>query len=74
MNLFICNKKFDEIKKVEKITNHKYAPYSTLKKAKRHIYFNDIKIDFAEDINAFGFSPFIQSNHHIPNNLFFRHL
>ena len=62
MNLVLLDKAFSRIKKIEEYDNHKYEPKSKLIEGPRHIYYNDLRKDFVEELNTFGFSPYIQRN------------
>lgn len=61
MNLFYIDKEFKRINLLEEYITFKFEPRSKFKEGKRHIYYDDLKNDFVEEVNAYGFSPFIQS-------------
>lgn len=63
MNLFFIDKEFKKLNVLEEYITFKYEPRSKIKKGRRHIYYKDLKNDFVEELNAYGFSPFIQSNY-----------
>lgn len=62
MNLLQINKEFSKLRKIEEYITFRFEPRSRLKTGKRHIYYQDLKSDFVDEVNAYGFSPFIQSN------------
>lgn len=59
MNINFIGKEFERLAKLEDFINYEYEPKSNLKYGKRNIYFNDIKLDFINEVNTYGFSPFI---------------
>ena len=61
MNLVLLDKAYTRIKKIEEYDYHKYEPKSKLIEGPRHIYYNDLRKDFVEELNTYGFSPYIQS-------------
>jgi len=67
MNLVLLDKAFSKLKSVEDYDYHKYEPKSKNLKAPRHIYYKDLKNDFIEELNTYGFSPYIQSNKYFYN-------
>ena len=62
MNLNFIGKEFDRLGKLEDFINYEYEPKSNKKIGKRNIYYNDIKLDFINEVNTYGFSPFILKN------------
>ena len=62
MNLNIINNEFDKLSLLEDFINYEYEPKSNKKFGKRNIYFDDIKLDFIDEVNTFGFSPYILKN------------
>jgi len=63
MNLFLINKEFEKLSKIDNYINYKFEPRYKIKNCNRHIYFNDLKKDFEDEINTYGFSPFIQDTY-----------
>jgi len=61
MNINIIDKKFRELNKVEDYLHAKFEPRVSNSEVKRHLYFKEIKNDFVEELNTYGFSPFIFS-------------
>ena len=59
MNINFIGKEFERLAKLEECINYEYEPKSNLKFGKRNIYFEDIKLDFINEVNTYGFSPFI---------------
>ena len=59
MNINFIGKEFERLAKLEDCINYEYEPKSNLKYGKRNIYFDDIKLDFINEVNTYGFSPFI---------------
>lgn len=62
MNLLQIDREFKKLRKIEDYITFKFEPRSSLQNGKRHIYYKDLKSDFVDEVNAYGFSPFIQSN------------
>ena len=62
MNLNFIGKEFDRLEKLEDFVNYEYEPKSNKKVGKRNIYYDDIKLDFINEVNTYGFSPFILKN------------
>ena len=62
MNLHYIGKEFDRLGKLEDIINYQYEPKSNKRFGKRNIYFDDLKLDFINEVNTYGFSPFILKN------------
>jgi len=58
-NFYICNKELNNLKIKDKLHTHYYEPYSNLHLASKHVYYDEIVKDFKEDINSYGFSPFL---------------
>jgi hypothetical protein len=59
-NFYLFTKEFNKLKVEDKVHSYYYEPYSTSKNlGKKHIFYKDIVKDFSEDVNAFGFSPFL---------------
>jgi hypothetical protein len=61
MNLFYIDKEFKKLNVLEEFLTFKFEPRSKMREGKRHTYYNDLKNDFVDEVNAYGFSPFIQS-------------
>ena len=59
MNLNFIGKEFDSLAKLEDYINYEYEPKANNKLGKRNIYFGDLRLDFVNEINTYGFSPFI---------------
>ena len=59
MNINFIGKEFERLAKLEDCINYEYEPKTNLKYGKRNIYFDDIKLDFINEVNTYGFSPFI---------------
>ena len=62
MNLYFIGKEFARLETLEDIINFQYEPKSNKRFGKRNIYFDDIKLDFINEVNTYGFSPFILKN------------
>ena len=62
MNLHYIAKEFERLEKLEDIINYQYEPKSNKRFGKRNIYFDDLKLDFINEVNTYGFSPFILKN------------
>lgn len=62
MNLNFIGKEFDRLATLEDFINYEYEPKSNKKVGKRNIYYEDIKLDFINEVNTYGFSPFILKN------------
>ena len=62
MNLHFIGKEFDRLGKLEDIINYQYEPKSNKRLGKRNIYFDDLKLDFINEVSTYGFSPFILKN------------
>ena len=62
MNLNFIGKEFDRLEKLEDFINYEYEPKSNKRVGKRNIYYDDIKLDFINEVNTYGFSPFILKN------------
>ena len=62
MNLHFIGKEFERLGRLEDIINYQYEPKSNKRFGKRNIYFEDIKLDFINEVNTYGFSPFILKN------------
>lgn len=62
MNLNFIGKDFDRLAQLEDYINYEYEPKSNKKVGKRNIYYDDIKLDFINEVNTYGFSPFILKN------------
>jgi hypothetical protein len=62
MNLLFIEEQFKRLKLQEDLITYRYEPRSSQFKTQRHVYYSDMKQDFMEEVNAYGFSPFIQSN------------
>lgn len=63
MNLLLIDKEYQKLNVIEDYINYKFEPRSKSYKCKRHIYYNDLKNDFVDEVNAYGFSPFIQETY-----------
>jgi len=61
MNLISINKEFERLQILEEYITFKFEPRSCVRDGKRNIYYNDLKNDFVDEVNAYGFSPFIPS-------------
>jgi hypothetical protein len=59
MNINFIGREFERLAQLEDFINYEYEPKSNLKYGKRNIYFDDIKLDFINEVNTYGFSPFI---------------
>ena len=59
MNINFIGKEFEKLAVLEDCINYEYEPKSNLKFGKRNIYFDDIKLDFINEVNTYGFSPFM---------------
>lgn len=63
MNLIHIDKQFNRLDKIEDYINKKFEPRSKGKhKVKKHIYYDDLEADFIDEVNAYGFSPYIQQS------------
>ena len=62
MNLNFIGREFDRLAELEDFINFEYEPKSNKQVGKRNIYFDDIKLDFINEVNTYGFSPFILKN------------
>lgn len=63
MNLIHIDKQFNRLDKIEDYINQKFEPRSKGKhKIKKHIYYDDLEADFIDEVNAYGFSPYIQQS------------
>jgi hypothetical protein len=71
MNLFFIDKEFKKLNALEDYITFKYEPRSRFKRGNKHIYYDDLKRDFVDEINAYGFSPFIQSITYLFTYLYF---
>ena len=59
MNINFIGREFERVAQLEDFINYEYEPKSNMKYGKRNIYFDDIKLDFINEVNTYGFSPFI---------------
>ena len=59
MNINFIGKEFERLARLEDFINYEYEPKTSMKYGKRNIYFEDIKLDFINEVNTYGFSPFI---------------
>ena len=59
MNINFIGREFERLAQLEDFINYEYEPKSNMKYGKRNIYFDDIKLDFINEVNTYGFSPFI---------------
>ena len=59
MNINFIGKEFERLAKLEECINYEYEPKTNLKSGKRNIYYEDMKLDFINEVNTYGFSPFI---------------
>lgn len=64
MSLNFINQEFDRLKLLEEFITFKFEPRSRVTEGKRNIYYNDLKHDFEDEVNAYGFSPFIPSTYY----------
>ena len=62
MNLHFIGKEFSRLERLEDFINYQYEPKSNKRLGKRNIYFEDLKFDFINEVNTYGFSPFILKN------------
>ena len=62
MNLHFIGKEFERLERLEDFINYQYEPKSNKRFGKRNIYFEDLKLDFINEVNTYGFSPFILKN------------
>ena len=62
MNLNFINQEFQRLATVESAIDYEFEPKSKIKNGKRNIYYEDLKNDFINEVNTFGFSPFILEN------------
>jgi hypothetical protein len=63
MNLIHIDKEFKRLDKIEVYINQKFEPRSKGKHdVKKHIYYDDLEADFVAEVNAYGFSPYIQQS------------
>ena len=62
MNLNFIGREFDRLGLLEDFINYEYEPKSNNKIGKRYIYYDHIKLDFINEVNTYGFSPFILKN------------
>ena len=51
MNLHFIGKEFERLGKLEDIINYQYEPKSNKRLGKRNIYFEDLKLDFINEVN-----------------------
>ena len=63
MNLNFINQEFERLKILEEFITFKFEPRSRITVGKRSIYYNDLKRDFVDEVNNYGFSPFIPSKY-----------
>lgn len=70
MNFSLFTKQFNHLKVEDKIHSYYFEPHSSVKQiGYKHIYYTDILKDFAEDINSYGFSPFLHCKIKVKNIL-----
>ena len=62
MNLLLIDKEYKKLRKIEEYITFKFESRSKIKIGKRHLHHKDLKSDFEEEVNAYGFSPLIKSN------------
>lgn len=62
MNLNFINKEFDRLNTLQECIDYQFEPKSKNIGGKRNIYYEDLKHDFVNEVNTFGFSPFILEN------------
>lgn len=62
MNLNFIDKEFKRLETVEGFIDYEFEPKCQTKQGKRNIYYDDLKLDFVDEVNTFGFSPFILEN------------
>jgi hypothetical protein len=61
MNIVSIDKQFKKLELIEDYINFRFEPKSeAVKDLKRHIFYEDLKNDFVNEVNTFGFSPYIQ--------------
>lgn len=61
MNLHFIEQQFKLLNLQEDLITYQFEPRSDKFLTKRHVYYKDMEQDFIEEVNAYGFSPFIQS-------------
>ena len=62
MNIHFIGKEFENLACLEDYINYEYEPKSNKRLGKRNIYFEDLKLDFINEVNTYGFSTFILKN------------
>jgi len=59
MNINFIGKEFEKLAEIDKYINYEFEPKANLKYGKRNIYYDELKHEFINDVNAYGFSPYI---------------
>ena len=59
MNINLIGKEFEKLEEVDNYINYEFEPKTNIKYGKRNIYFDEIKHEFINDVNIYGFSPYI---------------
>ena len=59
MNINFIGKEFEKLEKADNYINYEFEPKTNIKYGKRNIYFDEIKHEFINDLNIYGFSPYI---------------
>ena len=59
MNINFIGKDFEKLKEIDNYVNYEFEPKTNEKYGKRNIFFDELKHEFKNDINIFGFSPYI---------------
>ena len=59
MNINFIGKEFEKLAEVDNYINYEFEPKTSIKYGRRNIYFDEIKQEFINDINIYGFSPYI---------------
>ena len=59
MNINFIGKEFEKLAELDNFINYEFEPKTSIKYGKRNIYFDEIKLEFIDDVNIYGFSPYI---------------
>ena len=59
MNINLIGKEFEKLEEVDNYINYEFEPKTNIKYGKRNIFFDEIKHEFINDVNIYGFSPYI---------------
>ena len=59
MNINFIGKDFEKLKEIDNYVNYEFEPKNEIKYGKRNIYFDELKQEFINDVNIYGFSPYI---------------